>query len=371
MPSLKEYATSGKTVTPDEFSSLMKDRAQYFWDAHIQPDDLCLDPHSETTLIRKSLLEAIEGHNAELAEQGDETRSSGEAFYPLQKFAVRQLCARLGIPVDFFTRCRKITENGSRLDAHFNTWIDRQGKSKTWFVRFDKISGKSEVRSILSKRFEDVTNVEVAQYIQDSLPNKFDYQIRFEWTREALYGQIVSDKITRKLSNGQEIRGGIRFKNSEVGLGSIALEMLVLCEAIKTGPILPGYVGLRRTHLQKKDVLKKEFKNAVDDLVGNMDNALDLVAATEYIRIQDPKDFLEMVFLRHKLEAAQQEAVLETLQTTELKTMYDAIRIFSLAGTFPEMSIEKREKLQRVSGTLAHSVNKYGAWIIPDKPDAD
>ncbi len=379
MPSLKEYATSGKTVTPEEFSSLMKDRAQYFHDKHIDPSDLSLDPNSETTLIHKSLFEEVENHNIQFAvlkqtdqitEQGDEPRSVDEAYYPLQKFAVRQLCTKLGIPVEFFTRCRKIKENGSRLDAHFNTWIGRQGRSKTWFVRFDTFSGKSEVRSILSKRFEDVTNVEVSKYILASLPNKYDYKIRFEWTREALYGQIISEKVTRKLSNGQEIKGGIRFKNSEVGLGSIALEMLVLCDAIQTGPILPGYVGLRRTHLQKKDALKKEFGLAVEDLVGNMENALDLVAATEYIRIRDPQDFIEMVFLRHKLEVGQQEAVRETLQTCELKTMFDAIKIFSLAGTDPGMSVEKREKLQRVSGTLAHGVNKYGAWIIPEKPDA-
>lgn len=368
MSDLREYALNGKTTSPDEFIALIKDRAQYFHDSYIPTGDLALDPNSETALIHKSRLKQIQVDRLKsLQEQPDPPPSEREAFYPLQKFAVRQLCMKLKIPVDFFMRCRKTKKGGTRLDAHFQTWIEHQG-NKTWFVRFDSYSGRDEVRSVLSQRFEDVTNLEVAGFLLQYLPNKFDYKIRFEWRPEAIYGQIVSNKVTRKLGNGQEIKGGIRFKNSEVGLGSIALEMFVLCEAIKTGPILPGYVGLRRTHLQKKDDLKEEFRKTVESLVGNMDSALDLVAATETIRLQDPQGFLETIFLRHRLEIGQQEAVKEALQTYPLKTMFDAITIFSIAGTDPGMSVEKREKLQRVSGSLAQNVSKYGAWIAPEKP---
>jgi hypothetical protein len=366
MSDLREYALNGKTILPDELLALMKDRAQYFHDSYISPLDLALDPNSETALIHKSRLNQIQVDRLKpLQEQPDPPPSESEAFYPLQKFAIRQLCMKLKIPVDFFLRCRRTKVDGGRLDAHFNTWTERHGG--IWFVRFDSYSGRDEIRSVLSKRFEDVTNVEIAEFILQYLPNKFDYKIRFEWRPEAIYGQIVSDKVTRKLGNGQEIKGGIRFKNSEVGLGSIALEMFVLCEAIKTGPILPGYVGLRRTHLQKKDDLKEEFRKTVENLVGNMDSALDLVAATETIRLQDPQGFLETIFLRHRLEIGQQEAVKEALQTYPLRTMFDAITIFSIAGTDPGMSVEKREKLQRVSGSLAQNVSKYGAWIAPEK----
>ena len=364
MPGLKEYALNGKKVTPDEFVELMKDRQQYFHDNDIHPSELSLYPEAEFTLVHRTLLAKLDDQQIP---EGEELTPI-DAYYKLQPFAIRQICNRLEIPTHFFIRCRKSkTSKGDRLDAHFDEWISRCDRQKNWFIRFDNYSGEEEIRAVLTSRYDTCSNLEIAEMIADDLPNKNDYQIRFEWTSPALYGQIVSDTKVRTLANGQEIKGGIRFKNSEVGFGSIALEMLVLCEAISTGPILPGYVGIRRAHLRRKTELRVEFKSAVEQLLEDMDKALDTVEATQKIILQDVDEFLETLFLVHKIDNGQIEAVMETAAMSPIKTLYDAVSMFSVAGTDPGLNVERREKLQRVSGELVHSMKKYGRWIAPNK----
>jgi hypothetical protein len=373
MSDLKEYALNGKKISPDEFVTTMKERESHFSDKFINPKEFGLDPNSNekrVCLIHRPLFEKLwEQREKAIAEKKDASAiDPSKAHYPLNKWATHQLCQKLKIPMDFFLRCRGAKDSaGKRLDAHFDHWIGRCRKD--WFVRFDNIADDNKIRAILSTRFNDISNREMAELLKDHLPNKYDYEFRFEWTDMALYGQIVTPKVSRKLMNGQEIKGGIRFKNSEVGFGRITLEMLVLSEATMSGPILPGYQGFSRTHIQKRDDLKQDFQDAVENLVGSMEDAVDLVKASEMIKLSDPQAFLETALLMHKLDKGQCESVREALQRFPLKTMYDAIQIFSVAATDPTLGIERREKLQRVSGELAKNTSRYGAWIAPSQPD--
>lgn len=354
---LSAYSLSGKDVTLEEFRDLMRERATFFEDENIQVSDLSLDRRKlKPTLIRRSLLNLLDDPSVP-----DEEKEGLDAFYPMQDHAVTLLCNRLKIPYKYFRRClERLDHAGVRFDAHMNFWLELR-HAKKFLVRFDKIHGMPEIRAVLSERYVDLSNVEIADELISALPNHSDYSMRFEWTPKYCYGNIASDK-TKVLANGKELAGGIRIKNSEVGLSSAVCELMVLSKTDRSGAILPGYEGFRRTHLQRKDDFRLVFQSSVQEIVDKMDGALSKMASMESIKIHDAHDLIQTLFETNSLDLGQIEAVNQTAVSNQRSSLYDIIQIFILAGADLTLTAERREKLQKIAGEIMMNVRKYGRW---------
>lgn len=359
---LSTHHLNGKNVTLQELHTMLQKRAKFFRDEEVEADDLRMDRIKEKpTLIRRSLLNLLDDPLVP-----DDEKKGLDAYYPMQEHAVHLFCTRLKVPYKFFKRCWNFRDDeGLRLDCYINRWLEKRGSTK-FLVRIDKIHGLNEVRAVLSSRYVDLSNEDIIQELLITLPNSSDFSVRFEWTPKFMYANIVSGK-TKILANGEALSGGIRIKNSEVGMSSAVCEMMVLRETNKSGAILPGYIGFRRTHLQTKEDFKSAFQDSVEELVGKMDAALDSVVQTQFIKLHDHEDMIIMINKMYQLDMIQIDAVRATAQGATLETLYDVIQLYTLAAADPQMYIERREKLQRVAGEIVFNMKRYGKWAVTEE----
>lgn len=353
---LTTYHLSGEKVSVEEFHDLMHARGEFFTDDEIEANDLRMDRvKTRPTMIRRSLLNLLDDPTIP-----DDQKKGLDAFFPLQEHATHLLCQRLKVPYKFFKRCWQYHgDDGFRLDCYINRWLEDRGKTK-FLVRFDSISGKPEIRAILSSRYVDLSNEDMALELRN-FPESKDFQVRFEWTPKHLFATLVSGK-TKLLSNGQELSGGIRIRNSEVGMSSAVCEMMVLKETDKSGAIIPGYDGFRRTHLQTKEDFQQAFNDSINGIIERMENALDAMAQTQEIELHDAHEMVIAIGMMNNLDAAQVLVVKEYQQSATLSTLYDVIQLFAISATDAGLSVERREKLQRIAGELVFNMKRYGRW---------
>jgi hypothetical protein len=359
---LSAHHLNGQDITLQELHTILQERAKFFRDEQVESNDLRLDRIKDRpTLIRRSLLNLLDDPLIP-----DIEKSGLNAYYPMQQHAVHLFCSRLKVPYKFFMRCWNFRDNdGLRLDCYINRWLENKGTAK-FLVRIDTIHGCNEVRAILSDRYVDLSNEDIVQELLVTLPKSSDFSVRFEWTPKFMYANLVSDK-TKLLANGEQIAGGIRIKNSEVGMSSAVCEMMVLRETDKSGAILPGYTGFRRTHLQTKEDFKSAFQNSVEELVEKMDAALDSVAQTQFIKLHDAEDMIIMINKMYQLDMIQIGSLKTTSEGAVLETLYDVVQLYAMAATDPGMHVERREKLQRVAGEIVFNMKRYGKWAVTEE----
>jgi hypothetical protein len=355
---MEQSSLNDPPITIPEFQDQLKARAEHYSDEEIAVSDLSLSRrHPTPTLIRASLLNMLDD-----PEIPDDQKDGVTAIFPMEPHAIHLFCQRLKIPAVYFTRCMEsVGTGGDRLDAHANHWLDQLPRTRKWFVRFDKYSGVQKIRGILTKRYEVYDHVEAIELLASYLPG-INWTLSFLHTPTNLYADMRNPDMVRTIC-GKEIHGALRFKNSEVGGGSLSCELLTVNATDSTGVIMTGYQGFRRTHLKKKEEFENEFKFGVEALVDKMEACLDEVEATQSIKILDPKDFRDRVFDAFGLDVGQRKAVEEYWDPGITKTLFDAVQAIALAGALAEISMERKERLQQVAGEIIYNSARFGKWL--------
>lgn len=365
---IEEYRLEGEAVPPQELMALLDDRAQHFSDEEIPPVDLALDrtyaPTSKApiTLIRKSKIAELD--SLAPGEEGDV-----QTHFKVEPHAVALLCARLKIPFQYFTRCFNEEEpDGIRLDAHMQHWLDKQNPETNWFVRLDDYSGERMIRGVLTNRYEVYDNRDAFDLVLKYLPDLPDWTVTFMWLPTLIYVDLRNVKLTRTIC-GKEIHGAIRMKNSEVGCSSLSCELLTVNATDSSGIFMTGYSGFRRVHLQRKeDDFNDKFKADLNLMVEQMEESLNDLEATQHVKVRDPEEVRERIFDANRLDVGQQEAINKHWIEGGINTLFDVIQAMAMAGTDTEISMERREGIQKAAGKIIYNTGKYGRWLEQPKP---
>lgn len=356
---MEQHSLHDTPITIPDFKDLLAARAEFYSDEEIEVFDFTLSrQHPDPTLIRSSLLNMLDDPNVP-----EDQKDGVTAMFPMEPHAVQLFCQRLKIPFMYFTRCMEtIGLGGDRLDAHANHWLNHMPKNKKWFVRFDKNSGAQKIRGILTSRYEVYDHIEAMDLLSSYLPNQPGWSLTFTHSPTNLYVDLRNPDMVRTIC-GKEIHGAIRLKNSEIGCGSLACELLTVNATDSTGVIMTGYQGFRRTHLKKKEDFDKEFKASVEFLIEKMEASLNEVEATQHVKILDPDEFRERVFDAFALDIGQRRAVEEFWNVATTVTLFDAVQAIAMAGALAEISMDRKEKLQNVAGQMIYNTTRFGKWL--------
>jgi hypothetical protein len=363
---IEEYRLEDDAVAPQVLMDLLEDRATYFTDEEIEPTDFALDrtraPSHQVpiVLIRKSELVRAESVPQEEA-------SDIQTHFGVEPHAVGLLCSRLKVPHQFFTRCiAQEGPDGLRLDAHMQFWLDGQNPETKWFVRMDDYSGERMIRGVLTGRYEVYDNRDAFELVLRHLPDLPDWGVSFLWTPTMIYVDLRNQKMTRTIC-GKEIHAAIRMKNSEVGCSAMSCEMLTVNATDSSGIFMTGYSGFRRIHLQKKeDDFAEKFKADLEAMVDQMDESLNDLEATQHIKVLDPEEIKERIFDTNRFDKGQQESIEKLWVEGSVKTLFDIIQIMAMAGADTEISMERREAIQKAAGKMIYNMGKFGRWL--DRP---
>ncbi len=360
---IEEYRLEDDGIAPRVMMDLLEDRALHFSDEEIPPVDFALDRTRNPTtdvpicLIRKSKVNEADNTTQEEAEKI-------QTHFGVEHHAVGLLCARLKMPHQYFSRCvAEEGKDGLRLDAHMQYWLDRQNPETKWFVRMDNYSGERRIRGVLTNRYEVYDNRDAFELVLRHLPDIPNWSVSLTWTPTMIYVNLKNVKLTRVIC-GKTIHGAIRMKNSEVGCSSLSCEMLTVNATDSSGIFMTGFSGFRRIHLQRKeDDFGEKFKADLEMMCDSMEESLNDLEATQHVKILDPEEIRERIFDSNRLDKGQQDAINEHWVDGNMKTLFDVIQSMAMAGVTAELSIDRREGIQKAAGKMIYNMNKFGRWL--------
>lgn len=157
---------------------------------------------------------------------------------PLRPTAHMQLANSLAIPKIYYDRMLQQAPELLALNA--NRWLEKGDKR---LVRI--LDG--QVRAILSDSYRPLDNADLAEAVLPKLADLKATVMSADITESRFYVKAVTERIQAEPVQGQVIQAGVSISNSEVGLGSLRVEILDYVLACLNGMIREQ--AIRKAHL--------------------------------------------------------------------------------------------------------------------------
>lgn len=226
--------------------------------------------------------------------------AGGSTQYDVAELARRQLADKLKIPYAYVERMR--VEQPELLDSNVNTWLRRDGAQRRLLRTLD-----GQVRAVLSDRYRRLDNVDLAEHILPILQRLPDARLEsVELTATRMYLKVVTARLRYEIAPGDVVQAGVVVSNSEVGVGSLAVQPLLFRLLCRNGLIAADH-GLRKAHSGRT-------QTASDESV--------VVFKDDTLRADDQAFFLKA---RDVVEAAVSEATFQLIAQRLQRTL--AIRL--------------------------------------------
>ena len=186
---------------------------------------------------------AMDTRNLELTPAGDlhfRVKGDWRGVKPT-RLCLEQIAGRVGIPAKYFERMR--TDAPELLADNVNHWF--QKKPEVRMLRTIQ-NGKREARAFLSHKYRPFDNADLVNAV---LPRMLEAGLEVqsaELTETRLYIQAVTPKLSATVV-GDVVQAGVTVRNSEVGMGSVAVEPLLFTLRCLNGMILP--TAMKRHHV--------------------------------------------------------------------------------------------------------------------------
>lgn len=169
----------------------------------------------------------------------------------------RQAASHYKVPQEYAERIR--TSHPQLYARTLNTFFDKEPARR--MVR--SLDGKA--RAFLSDRYRPLDNFQLAEAV---LPVAMAQpQVRMEssqFTESRFYMKLVFPKIETEVKKGDVVQLGLNISNSEVGNGSLAVQVMVFRLVCLNGLIVPD-MGQRRYHVGKRaDETESAFEMYTD-----------------------------------------------------------------------------------------------------------
>jgi RNAse (barnase) inhibitor barstar len=186
-----------------------------------------------------------------MRETGKSMEMEGNGSYMLTDVFHDQVADKLQIPRTYYGRMLETAPD--LLSTNVNAWFRKEPEKR--MVRTLNIPNGNIMRAFLSDKFTTTRdNAVVAQAV---LPVLFRQQTEFgmeikscDLTPKRLYLQCVYPKLQAEIKLGDAVQGGIVISNSEIGLGSFQIELLIYRLVCMNGMIRPATI--RKHHVGRR-----------------------------------------------------------------------------------------------------------------------
>lgn len=180
--------------------------------------------------------------------------------------AHRQIGTALGIPARYYDKMRQ--EHPELLAANVNGWF--QHNPQTRMVR--TLDGVA--RAFLSDRYRRIDNFEIAEAVLPIISDIQDARIEScEVTDERMYIKVVNPRLQTEVTPGDIVQSGILITNSEVGMGSMAIQPLVY-RLVCTNGMVVNDAATRRYHIGRGNQSGEDYTLYSDATLAADDRAL-------------------------------------------------------------------------------------------------
>ncbi len=203
--------------------------------------------------------------------------------YGLTPWAMSQMCNRMEIPASYLWKLYR-REQHKLLLSNIQT-MQRMHDDQTLLLRTvpsnvssykpiiigEKNPWKGKlIRGVLTPSFTATDNTMILDVLKDYLPNGFNIT---EWqvTNDGMVCRIVDTKGKTKIKEGSKVGAlyvGMVISNSEVGKGSVSIEIFVYRLICTNGMVIPRKVaGFKRRHLGEA---RDEFETQLQETLAQL-----------------------------------------------------------------------------------------------------
>lgn len=201
--------------------------------------------------------------------------------------AHRQIGSALGIPAKYYDKMR--AENPELLAANVNGWFSQTPSTR--MVR--TLDGTA--RAFLSDRYRRIDNYEIAEAVLPVIADIPDARVEScEVTDERMYIKVVNPRLETEVVPGDVVQSGILITNSEVGMGSMAIQPLVY-RLVCTNGMVVNDAATRRYHIGRGNEAAEDYTLYSSDTLAADDKALMLKVRDTVKAVVDQTRFEKVV----------------------------------------------------------------------------
>jgi hypothetical protein len=271
-------------------------------------------------------------------------RIDGEK-HTLRPMAQQGIAFRLGIPLSYLRKCY------AELQAYnMNYWIKHE-KNEELFFRFD---AEDNVRTVFSPRYVPLDNKQIIKQLY-ALGYDKKSEARCTIDDDFMSLSIFDDKSSFKI-NGDQMRGGHIFSNSETGLSSFSLAAFLYRLVCANGLISRKNFSLAKfPHVSEKTLSK--IPKLLEDTSKELSVQKKHFELSTKSHVDDPLATIDTFNKQFQLGPVERDAVEWAWPQEEGSTMFSVINTYTKAAQFESLSAASSFKLQKTGGEILSLVN--------------
>lgn len=205
----------------------------------------------------------------------------------VNEIAHRQIGTALGIPAKYYDRMK--WENPELLSTNVNEWFDHEPLTR--MVRtMDGVA-----RAFLSEKYRRIDNFEIAETVLPIIGGIPEARVEScEVTERRMYLKVVNPRLTTEVIPGDVVQSGILITNSEVGLGSMAVQPLIYRLVCRNGMVVND-AATRKYHIGRGNEAGEDYTLYSDETLQADDRALMLKIQDTVKSVVDQTRFEKVV----------------------------------------------------------------------------
>lgn len=219
------------------------------------------------------------------------------------------IAQRMGIPMRYYDRMR--SDYPALLAMNVNGWAKQEPKD----VMFRTMDGN--VRAMLSNAYRRMDNQDFLEAILPAIGEASDGQLEApssQVTEDYMYVQMTFPHLEHEFKVnrggrqvGEVVRAGLIISNSEVGMGSRRIQMLIYTLACTNGMVTGKEIdSLTTRHLGRRQGAG-QLAHVMSDEAIHADNRALALATRDYVRAMMDKDAL--VEIANKMQSANERRI--------------------------------------------------------------
>lgn len=272
----------------------------------------------------------------------------------LSRFALSQLCTKLGIPTRYIDSCI----NSGRIDLagdNINSWLSDYNKGL--FIR----EYEGRVRGILSNKYSVCDSHEILETVGNAV-DLSKYKVKGSFLdEERLHLRIVSTEMLP--IDGEDLFAGLFINSSDVGRSILTVQFGIYKQVCTNGLVISKLGG---TLFEQKHIgiSAEEFNNGLVASLKNVDElterAVDLVkvAKEKQVKVsnlskEDFEDFIKSVKDTASVPTESANKVVQLMKDKYGETKWGYIN--SLTEVAQDFTLERRLNIEKVAGNILAS----------------
>lgn len=279
---------------------------------------------------------------------GSEIRNS-----KMSRYAMGQLCNKLGVPVRYIEKCFESGMPDLALD-NMNSWISEYNKDL--FIR----EYQGTVRGVLSSRYMALDTPQILDSISDVVDTN-DYVCKgYFLSPERFHARFVLNEMLKVA--GEDLFAGIQIDSSDVGRSTLIVRFMIYKQICTNGLCVSrgGGILFNQKHIGiDLDEFRGEFIESMKRIPVLVEHSVELISeaqksdsryAVSTFSESQLKDFITRMKNQTRLSDDGVSKVLSLMQERYSQSRWGLIN--SITEVAQDYTLDRRVELEKIAGDM-------------------